>query len=102
MTEAGRRFKAREREKESERERERERERETEVKLISKIINTAFEDYVSSKSTFILSWFCVANEDKTQSTSSRIVEKIEVIQKYFYHSRKKKLNFLFPIYVFAC
>ena len=47
-------------------------------------INTVFEDYVSSKITYILLWFCVANDDETQSTSSQIVEQIEFIQKYFY------------------
>ena len=48
-------------------------------------INTVFEDYVSSKSTYILLWFCVDNDDETQSTSSQIVEQIEVIQKQFYY-----------------
>ena len=44
-------------------------------------INTAFEDYVSSKSAYILLWFCVANDDETQSNSCQIVKQIEVIQK---------------------
>ena len=46
-------------------------------------INTVFEGHVSSKGAYILLWFSVANDDETQSTSSQIVEQIEVIQKYF-------------------
>ena len=49
-------------------------------------INTVFEDYFPSKSLYILLWFCVANDDETQSTSSQIVEQIEVIQKKFYQA----------------
>ena len=88
-------------------------------------INTVFEDYVSSKSTYILLWLCVANDDKTQSTSSQIVKQIEFIQKYFYpgvklnesalnkeledqtqfsptkHYRKRKMNLLLLIYIIA-
>ena len=30
-------------------------------------INTVFEDYVSSESTYILLCFCVVNDDETQS-----------------------------------
>ena len=44
-------------------------------------IITVFKDYVSSKNIYILLWFCVANDKETQSTSSQIVEEIEVIQK---------------------
>ena len=44
-------------------------------------INTVFEEYVSSKSAYILFWLCVAIDDETQSTSSQMVEQIEVIQK---------------------
>ena len=46
-------------------------------------INTVFEDYDSSKSAYILLWFFAANgnDDKTKSTSSQIVEQIEVFQK---------------------
>ena len=44
-------------------------------------INTVFEEYVSSKSAYILLWLCVAIDDETQSTSSQMVEQIEVIQK---------------------
>ena len=43
-------------------------------------INTVFEDYVSSENIYILLWYYVVNDDEAPSTSSRIVEQIEVIK----------------------
>ena len=48
------------------------------MKLIH--INTVFEDYVSPENIYILLWQHVVNDDETPSTSSQIVEQIEVIK----------------------
>ena len=43
-------------------------------------INTVFEDHVSSENMYILLWYYVVNDDEALSTSSQIVEQIEVIK----------------------
>ena len=42
--------------------------------------NTGFKDYVSSENAYILPWYYVFNVDEAPSTSSRIVEQIEVLK----------------------
>ena len=43
-------------------------------------INTVFEDHVSSENMYILLWYYFVNDDEAPSTSSQIVEQIEVIK----------------------
>ena len=43
-------------------------------------IKTVFEDHVSSENMYILLWYYVVNDDEAPSTSSQIVEQIEVIK----------------------
>ena len=54
-------------------------------------INTGFEDYVSSENKYILLWYYVVSDDEAPSTSSQIIEQIEVIKEVVL-SAVSKLN----------
>ena len=43
-------------------------------------INAVSEDHASSENIYILLWYYVVNDDDAPSTSSKIVEQIEVIK----------------------